>query len=282
MTTQNIPKELKDFMTIHSNEDGNLTFTAEDLHAYVVEHSNTMVKTAGAKKAKKNPDMPVKPKTARGLFFEDARDEVKSTLKGDSDSDDDDDTTHPTGREVISALSAAWKALSEDETSGFKTHAALTKNQWETDMEAWYTENPEERPEKKERTARPGTNKFDATQDPDVPEGWTKQKGYLKGTPVDPETGKGKTINFSSFDDAVSKANELGDACGGITMTLRGFSLRRGGVVAGEDFSKNEISWMKSSSPPKEVEVEDCLLPTKSPMLAKRSGKPVKTKTRTD
>jgi hypothetical protein len=52
-------------------------------------------------------------------------------------------------------------------------------------------------------------------------------------------------MTFKSFDEAVAKADELGDACGGITRTSRGFSLRRGNSIKGVDFTKDEISWMK-------------------------------------
>jgi hypothetical protein len=52
-------------------------------------------------------------------------------------------------------------------------------------------------------------------------------------------------MTFKSFDEAVAKADELGDACGGITRTSCGFSLRRGKTIKGVDFTKDEISWMK-------------------------------------
>jgi hypothetical protein len=244
--TQTISKELAAFIALHSNGDGNLNFDAEDLQAYMAEHTPVVktkkVKSAKSVKAKKNPDMPVKPKTSRGLFFEEARGDVRTRLMSDLD-DEEGETL--SGKAVLAGLAAAWKELNEDQVSGFKIQAAVLKEQWETEMESWYTENPDERPEKKVRNSRPGADKFDATQVPETPEGWTHKVGYIALTPIDPETGKGKAINFKSFDEAVAKAIELGDACGGITRTNRGFSLRRGQALAGVDFTKDEISWIK-------------------------------------
>ena len=37
--TQNIPAALAAFMAEHSNGDGNLTFTVDDLQAYMAEHA---------------------------------------------------------------------------------------------------------------------------------------------------------------------------------------------------------------------------------------------------
>jgi hypothetical protein len=245
--TQNIPKEFAAFMAQHSNGDGNLTFTVEDLQAYMVENAPVaqVEKTKAAKaakKPKKNPDMPVKPKTARGLFFELARGDVKASLMDGLDTDEGETLS---GKAVLAGLSAAWKELSEDQNAGFKIQAEGLKEQHLLELETWYTENPEERPEKKVRPSRPGADKFDATQVPETPEGWTDGPGYIALTPIDPETGKGKKMTFKSFDEAVAKADELGDACGGITRTSCGFSLRRGKTIKGVDFTKDEISWMK-------------------------------------
>ena len=242
---------LTSFMTKFSNDDGSLTFTADDLQTYVTENPPVVeakpkkVKQAKVK-AKRNPDMPVKPKTARGLFFEGARGDVKEMLV-DGLNPDEGETLR--GKDVLKGLAAAWKDLDEDKVAEFKLEAAAIKENWASDMETWYTENPEDRPEKKTSSPRASSSsstKFDETQDPETPEGWTKGEGYIALTPIDPETGKGKTINFKSFDEAVAKAEELGDSCGGITRTSRGFSLRRGTTIAGVDFSKKEISWMKS------------------------------------
>jgi hypothetical protein len=243
--TQNIPKELATFMADHSNGDGNLTFTVEDLKAYMSENAPVVqVKTKKVKsmKTKKNPDMPVKPKTARGLFFELSLGDVKASLMEGLDTDEGETLT---GKAVLAGLAAAWKELNEEQVSGFKIQAEGLKEQHLLEMESWYTENPDERPEKKVRTSRPGADKFDTTQVPETPEGWTRDTGYIALTPIDPETGKGKTMTFKSFDEAVAKADELGDACGGITRTSRGFSLRRGNSIKGVDFTKDEISWMK-------------------------------------
>jgi len=244
-----MPEGLAAFLTQFSNADGNLTVTADDLQAYMAEHTPVALiaapaKQAKSKKPKKNPDMPVKPKTARGIFFETVLDDVKASLMDGLDAEEGETLS---GKAVLAGLAAAWKELNEEQVGGFKIQAAELKEHWETEMETWYAEHPEDRPEKKASTSRPSvSDKFDDTQVPETPEGWTDHSdGYIALTPIDPETGKGKAMNFKSFDEAVAKAEELGEACGGITRTSRGFSLRRGKTIVGVDFSKTEISWMK-------------------------------------
>jgi hypothetical protein len=171
-------------------------------------------------------------------IFETVRDNVKASLMEGLDTHEGETLT---GKAVLTGLSAAWKELDGEQLSGFKIQA----EQHLLEMDSLYTENPDERPEKKVRTSRPGADKFDATQVPETPEGWTRDTGYIALTPIDPETGKGKTMTFKSFDEAVANADELGDACGGITRTSRGFSLRRGNSIKGVAFTKDEISWMK-------------------------------------
>ena len=65
----------------------------------------------------------------------------------------------------------------------------------------------------------------------------------------DPETGKNILKKFADFNEAVVEAIRLGDACGGITRTTKGYSLRSGTTLKtnwGDDtVAKIEISWVK-------------------------------------
>lgn len=65
-----------------------------------------------------------------------------------------------------------------------------------------------------------------------APEGWAGPfvGTYLKKGPE----GFGAAKRFSSFEEAVEKANELGDKCKGITLTKTGYSLRKGELYKGE------------------------------------------------
>lgn len=84
-----------------------------------------------------------------------------------------------------------------------------------------------------------------------APEGWAGPfvGTYLKKGPE----GFGAGKRFSSFEDAVEQANELGDKCKGITLTKTGYSLRKGELYKGEllidsdgDDSHNGLaSWHK-------------------------------------
>ena len=84
-----------------------------------------------------------------------------------------------------------------------------------------------------------------------APEGWTGPfvGTYLKKGPE----GFGAAKRFSSFEEAIEKANELGDKCKGITLTKTGYSLRKGELYKGEllidsegDDSHNGLaSWHK-------------------------------------
>ena len=64
---------------------------------------------------------------------------------------------------------------------------------------------------------------------------------------------------IKSYSEAVKKANELGDACGGITMELGGYSLRKGVSII--DNKKSHwhlgiVSWVKKNRISKENEIK--------------------------
>jgi hypothetical protein len=77
-----------------------------------------------------------------------------------------------------------------------------------------------------QRVTNAPTNYYDR---PNPCDGWSGpfEATYLSKRVNNPETGK-CIKSFKSFDDAVAMANELGDACAGITKTVTGYSLRVG------------------------------------------------------
>ena len=88
------------------------------------------------------------------------------------------------------------------------------------------------------------------TQDglPTTPEGFSgAYTGYLKGSVKDPETGKNILRKFADFNEAVVEAIRYGDACGGITRTSKGYSLRAGTEVKTNSNAAEgiEICWVK-------------------------------------
>ncbi len=71
--------------------------------------------------------------------------------------------------------------------------------------------------------------KYDATEIPEAPEGWSGpfHKTYLPKVSKNPDTDK-NFKSFKTFDEAVAAANELDEGCAGITKTSTGYSLRIG------------------------------------------------------
>lgn len=65
---------------------------------------------------------------------------------------------------------------------------------------------------------------------------------------------------IKSYDEAVKKANELGDVCGGITMELGGYSLRKGVSIIDNIWKSSWhlgiVSWVKKNRISKENEIK--------------------------
>jgi hypothetical protein len=229
MSSQNIPKELTEFIAQFGDANGKTTtFTNEDLITFFADRGEKVMKT------KRDPLMPVKPKSGMALYFEQKSVDVGNKLVSAGELTE--------CSKVLTGLREGWRNLTKEQGDNYKDEAAKNREQWKCDMESWYDEHPEDRPRPKAKAKAPST-KFDANQDPDAPEGWSKGPGFLKGII---RGDKSKAISFKSFEEAVAKAEELGDACGGITKTKTGFALRKGNEIKGIDFSKDEISWFKS------------------------------------
>jgi hypothetical protein len=233
MSSQNIPKELTEFIAQFGDVNGETTtFTNEDLITFFADRGEKVMKT------KRDPLMPVKPKSGMALYFEQKSVDVANKLVSSGELTE--------CSKVLTGLREGWRNLTKEQGDNYKDEAAKNREQWKCDMESWYDEHPEDRPRPKAKAkanANASSTKFDATQDPDAPEGWIKGAGFLKGII---RCDKSKAISFKSFEEAVAKAEELGAACGGITKTKTGFALRKGNEIKGIDFSKDEISWFKN------------------------------------
>jgi len=248
--TQNIPAVLTEFMAQFDNINGETTtFTNLDLLAFFADRDLEVVDDKATKKVRKtktkrDPLMPVKPKSGMALYFEQTSVDVGNELTADGE------LTECSA--VLTGLREGWKNLTKEQGDNYKDEAAKNKEQWKRDMESWYDEHPEDRPApkapkaSKAKALAKAATKFDATQEPEAPEGWSKGPGFIKGSPLVPGADKAKAISFKSFEEAVAKADELGAACGGITRTKTGFALRKGNEIKGIDFSKDEVSWFKN------------------------------------
>ena len=117
----------------------------------------------------------------------------------------------------------------------------------------WRTEHPEEaeatkekkeKKTKKAKESKPLKKTFTPGEAPEAPPGMTGPfTGYLAKTA---KNADGKS-SFKDFTEAVAAAMELGDDCGGVTRTTRGWSLRKA-VTLGTDgkADRKEISYIKS------------------------------------
>ena len=93
------------------------------------------------------------------------------------------------------------------------------------------------------------------------PENWSGplEMTYLSRCAKDPETGRSNIMTIKNFDEAIAKANELGEGCSGITQTERGYNLRIGILSpTPKEHRENGIaSWIKSPevTPPSSLQL---------------------------
>jgi hypothetical protein len=209
-----------------------------------------------SKKASRDPNLPKRPKNAYFLFVNSVRDEVKAELVAKSVDG------KIKAADVSKVCGERWKALTAEDKKPFEEANAEAKVVYEKAMETYY----EQFPDKKagggaKRTPKAKKAAFSAEDGlPTTPEGFSgAYTGYLKGLVKDPETNKYIQKKFADFNDAVAEAIRLGDACGGITRTGKGYDIRSGKEVktnsnAGEGV---EISWVKCHGIAREAESDD-------------------------
>ena len=216
------------------------------------------------KKAKreKDPDKPKKPLTPYLLYNDQYRSEVKADLELSSGE-------KPKPTNVMKALGIRWHSLTEEEKEPFQNKHEELKVAYVAEIDTYYTMYPERKPQKQQKAKKTKTMPsekpitsvshpkaspapvLDASL-PEIPEGWFgPYGGFLSKIPIDSETGKPISKHtFKSFDEAVERATELGEACGGITSTKSKYILRKARIISSNDSSqkKGEVSWCKVNS----------------------------------
>ena len=250
------------------NQDG---FTEQDLKKAVIEglaksQKKTKAKTTRGGKVQRDPDMPKRPKNAFMLFSDTIREEVRAELIAASSD----------GKirvaDVSKKCGERWKDVSEDDKQPFIEEHKTATVAYKKALEKYYTENPEKKVEKTTTKKTTGEKKEKkkatfSTEDglPTTPEGWSGAfSGYVLGSVKDPETGKNILKKFADFNEAVAEATRLGDACGGITRTTRGYALRKGSTVTPHKNDNTvEISWIKGEG--EGVAVEEVAASTSEP-----------------
>ena len=204
-------------------------------------------------KEPRDPNLPKRPKNAYMLFSDSIREEVKAELIAAA----------PDGKIRVSDIAKAtgerWKSMPETEKQSFVDANAEAKADYEQAMTEYYEKYPDKKVEKATKKKTGGGKKSAKAKKatfsteaglPTTPEGFSgAYTGYLTGSVKDPETGKNIQKKFVDFNDAVVEAIRLGDACGGITRTRKGYSLRSGTTLktnwGNDTIAKIEISWIK-------------------------------------
>lgn len=228
-------------------------------------------------KEPRDPNLPKRPKNAFMLFSDSVREEVKAELISKSDD----------GKIRVADISKIcgerWKAMTADEKKPFDEANAEAKADYDKAMEAYYEQYPDKKVEKATKKAGGGTKRAAqpkkaafSTEDglPTTPEGFSgAYTGYLKGTVKNPETNKNIQKKFADFNDAVAEAIRLGDACGGITRTSKGYAVRAGKDVKTNSSAEEgvEISWVKGDGSNIDAEVlpvEQSVEPSPAPSEA--------------
>ena len=232
----------------------------------VTEAMKKQTKKEKKSRKTKDPNAPKKPTTAYMAWLNASRIQIIS-----------DHFTNEAGEctlagrakvtEVAKKAGELWGTLSSEDKQPFVDANAEAKTDYEKAMEEYYTEYPDKKVEKASKKAGGGkktTTKAKkvafSTEDglPTTPEGFSgAYTGYLKGSVKNPETGKNFLKKFADFNDATVEAMRLGDACGGITRTSKGYSLRAGNSVKENSNAGDgvEISWVKGDGSGIEAEV---------------------------
>ena len=205
----------------------------------------------------RNQDAPKRPASAYLLWLNDNRQSIANTH---FPKNKDGEHCYPEGHdnageplkgrskttEIIKKAGALWKEVTDEDKQPYIDQSTKNQETYHKMMEQ-YTSSNDSQTKKKTKSNK----KFDSTQRPEAPDGWSGHHDmtYLSVNVKDPATGK--TIKgFKNFDEAVSKANELGNACGGITLTSTGYRLRvgkNGLVKLGEYWPSGISSWVKNT-----------------------------------
>ena len=198
-------------------------------------------------KQKRGENQPKRPMSAYMLYLNENRAAIKAKLLEDNEKVSVGDIAKVGG--------AQWKALGDAEKAEFTEKSENLKTEYAKAMETWRTEHPEEASapkekkvskEKKAKKAKVPAKPVNLDDAPEAPPGISGPfSGYLSKI-VKNANGKSQ---FKEFAEAISAAMELGDDCGGITRTSRGWSLRKAITLSNEygaDGARKEFSYIKT------------------------------------
>lgn len=174
---------------------------------------------------------PKQPKSAFFLWCDTQRANIKKKLEEENDGGQ---VRLP---QISKELSKLWKQLDEEARKPFQDQAKELQDTYKLEMEEFRSKYGNVRIYKSSKK-RVIETQFE------TPEGWEGPfDGYLENNVA----GYGKA--FKTFAEAHTKANELGESCGGITLTTSGYKLRKGTFICTnpKSRSKGEKCWVKTS-----------------------------------
>ena len=209
-----------------------------------------------SRKSKAKAEGPKKPPNAYILFTNENRAAIVKELF-------DENGEKPSAGQVTKRAGEKWKGLSKDEQAPYIEKRASLMAQFEE-------EHPELVSSARSSTPR-SAFEFDKTDPTEltVPKGWSKVfKGkYLRKNADGIKAGVGK---FATLAEAIEASEKMGSESGGVTLTSRGFFIRKSNdPVTESNKSKRETtySWVK----------EDFEVPDEKPKVKKPKVKKVKT-----
>ena len=275
-----------------SNDEGNIVIPQDELvKALGSMKSSTRGRARKAKK-EKDPDSPKRPTSAYMLWLNENRSSIReeyfpancdgehcypqdypeSYLKEEILSELEENKLEElqnkrdkplTGRDKVTLIAKKageiWKELDEESKAPYVSKFEEASSAYKEAMGVY--------------TPSESKVKYDATEIPEAPEGWSGpfKMTYLPKVSKDPETEK-NFRSFKSFEEAVSAANELEEGCAGITKTSTGYSLRIGPELRQnpeKDSNSGIASWVKGTEEPEVVPPS----PKSSPKLKKKKIK---------
>lgn len=204
--------------------DGKITGLPSEQLAQILGLATKSSKTTKKTKKSRDPSKPKRPQSAYFLWLADNRETIGQEF------------TELEGKEkqqsVLKKAGELWKLVSDEDKTPY--------------MESFKKDQERYKGEMSEYT--PTAPTYDSSDYPEPPHEWSgpfRAKYLFKSVKGE----DGKTVkSFKSFDEAIQMANELGDTCGGITKTSRGYSLRIGpDLITTPDakMSSGLASWIK-------------------------------------
>ena len=209
-----------------------------------------------SRKSKAKSDGPKKPANAYILFTNENRTVIVQELL-------DENGEKPSAGQVTKRAGQKWKALGKDGQAPYVEKRAELMARFEE-------EHPELVTSARSSTPR-SAFEFDKTDPTEltVPEGWSKVfKGkYLRKNADGIKAGVGK---FATLAEAIKASEKMGSESGGVTLTSRGFFVRKSNDPVTESNKSKRgttFSWVK----------EDFEVPDEKPKVKKPKVKKAKT-----